>query len=225
MTKSLTLNHCPSTLNLLPKIPWGGAVVARGAWHGLQFAKGDVFPDLAIRGAHGIVADAGKLACADVVVRLEVFVQGIGELGCGEGLAHLALYAELDIGKAIEQVLVGAETDSADAHVLARRCCGAGVAAELHGECAQAVELYAVPMAEGFGNLLAQGIPHELHIGVSGCGGVVDVDGHPLDVYFLWVGYGDGDALGVGILAAKELAAVKLAGDHGSVGSACVHVL
>ena len=35
--------------------------------HGLQFAEGDVFPDLAIRGAHGVVAYAGKLAGADVV--------------------------------------------------------------------------------------------------------------------------------------------------------------
>ena len=171
------------------------------------------------------MADAGKLAGADVVVGLEVFVQGIGQLGRGKRLAHLALYAELDVGKAVEQVLVGAEADGADAHVLARRCCGAGVAAELHGERAQAVELYAVAMAEGFGNLLAQGIPHELHVGVGGCGGVVDVDGHPLDVYFLWIGYRDGDALSVGVLAAKELAAVELAGYHGSVGSACVHVL
>ena len=171
------------------------------------------------------MTDAGKLAGADVVVGLEVLVQGIGELGGGEGLAHLAVDAELDIGKAVEQVLVGTEADGADAYVLARGSCRAGVAAELHGERAQPVEVYAVAVDEGIGNLLAQGIPHELHIGVGGCGGVIDVDGHTLDVYPLWVGNGDGDTLGVGVLAAKELAAVELASDYGCVAGAGVYVL
>ena len=57
-----------------PEVARGGAEVAVGAGYGLQLAQVDILLELAVRGAHGIVADAGKLAHRDVGMRLEVFV-------------------------------------------------------------------------------------------------------------------------------------------------------
>lgn len=103
-----------------PEVTWGGAEAALDAGHALHLAMGHIVVELGIRGARGIVADAGKLAHADVVVCLEVLVERIGQLGGCEGLAHLALHLKLYICKAVEQVFVGAEADAADAHILAR---------------------------------------------------------------------------------------------------------
>ena len=97
-----------------------GAEAAADAGYALHLSIGHIFAQLLVCGARGIVADAGKLAHADVVVCLEVFVECIGQLGSCEGLAHLALHLKLYICKAVEQVFVGAEADAADAYVLAR---------------------------------------------------------------------------------------------------------
>ena len=74
-----------------PEVTWGGAEAALDAGHALYLAMDHIVVELGIRGARGIVADAGKLAHADVVVRLEVLVECIGQLGGCEGLAPLAL--------------------------------------------------------------------------------------------------------------------------------------
>ena len=166
-----------------------GAEAAADAGYALHLSIGHIFAQLLVCGARGIVADAGKLADADVVVCLEILIERIGQLGRCERLLHLAFDLELDISQAVEQVLVGAEADAADLYILACGRCGTGMVAQLHRERAQSVELHAVSLAQGIGDGHAQSIPHKLHIGDGGRGGVVDVDGHLLDVYLLWKGY------------------------------------
>ena len=85
-----------------------GAEAAADAGDSLHLSIGHIFAQLLVCGARGIVADAGKLANADVVVCLEVLVERIGQLGRCERLLHLAFDLELDIGQAVEQVLAGA---------------------------------------------------------------------------------------------------------------------
>ena len=75
-----------------------GAEATLDAGHGLHLAMGYIVGQLLIRGADGIVTDAGKLADADVVVRLEVLIQCIGQFGRCEGLAHLSLHLKLHVG-------------------------------------------------------------------------------------------------------------------------------
>ena len=185
-TKCTKLGKC---LFLSSEVALGRSEAAVNTRHALHLAVRHIVVELLVRSAGGIVADAGKLADADIVVRLEVLVQRIGQLGCRQRLAHLALDLELHIGQAVEQVLVGAETDTTDTYVLARRRCGSRMVAQFHGERAQAVELYAVAVAQGIDNLCAQHVPHELHIRRSGRGGIVGADGHLLNVNFLREGY------------------------------------
>ena len=105
---------------LPPEIAWRRTVAALDAGHGLHLAMSHIVGQFLVRGAHSIVADVGKLADVDVVVCREVFAQGIGQFVCRKRLAHLVLHLELHIGKAVQQVLVGAEADAADAYILAR---------------------------------------------------------------------------------------------------------
>ena len=96
-----------------------GAEAAADAGYALHLSIGHIFAQLLVCGARGIVADAGKLANADVVVCLEVLIERIGQLRRCERLLHLAFDLELDIGQTVEQVLVGAEADAADLYILA----------------------------------------------------------------------------------------------------------
>ena len=59
---------------LPPKVSLRRAEAAVDTRHALHLAVRHIVVELLVRGAGGIVADAGKLADADVVVRLEVFV-------------------------------------------------------------------------------------------------------------------------------------------------------
>ena len=95
----------------------------------LHLATINILLELAVRGADSIVTDAGKLADTDVIVRLEVFVQRIGQFGRGKWLTHLTLHTELHIGEAVEQMFVGTEAYTTDTHILT--CRGRG----LHNLC------------------------------------------------------------------------------------------
>ena len=221
-TKCTKFGKC---LFLSSEVALGRSEAAVNTRYALHLAMSHIVVELLIRGAGGIVADAGKLADADVVVRLEVFVQRIGQFGGRQRLAHLALYLKLYIGQAVEQVLVGTEADSADLYVLARRRCRAGVAAQLHGERAKPIELYTVAVAQGIGDDSAQCIPHELYIGGRGGGGVADVVSHLLNVDLLRVGNGYGYTLYVGFCATNEAAASQFAVYHRGVAPVMMHML
>ena len=221
-TKCTKLGEC---LFLSPEVALGRAEAAVDTRHALHLAVRHIVVELLVRGAGGIVADAGKLADADVVVRLEVLVQRIGQLGCRQRLTHLALDLELHIGQAVEQVLVGTEADATDLHILARRRRRAGVAAQLHGERAQSVELHTVAVAQGIGDDSAQCIPHELYIGGRGGGGVADVVSHLLNVDLLRVGNGYGHTLYVGFRTTNEAAASQFAVYHRGVAPVMMHML
>ena len=210
---------------LPPEVSLGGAVAAADARHTLHLAVHYIVVELLVRGAGGVVADAGKLADADVIVRLEVFVQRIGQFGGRQRLAHLALYLKLYIGQAVEQVFVGTEADAANLYVLARGRRRAGVAAQLHGERAKPVELHTVAVAQSIGDDSAQCIPHELYIGGRGGGGVADVVSHLFDVDLLRVGNGYGHTLYVDFRATNEVAASLFAVYHRGVAPVMMHML
>ena len=111
---------------------------------------GDIVGQLLVRGADSIVADAGILADAGVVMSLEVLVQRIGDDG-------------------------------------------------------------------------AQGIPHELHVGGRGRGGMADVGGHLLDVDFWGEGYRHSRAPGGLAIGARYLvAAGEVAAHYGVITVAMV---
>jgi hypothetical protein len=73
------------------------------------------------------------------------------------------------------------------------------MAAQLHRERAKSVELYTVTMTQRLGNLCAQGIPHEFHVGGCGRGGIIDIKRHLLNVYFLWESYSYSRAPTIGL--------------------------
>ena len=95
-----------------PEVPRCRTEATLDTGHTLHLTMRYIVVELGIRGARSIVANAGKLTYADVFVCLEVLVECIGQLGYSERFAYLALDLELHIGKAVEQVFVGAEADT-----------------------------------------------------------------------------------------------------------------
>ena len=104
MNKNVELRYSHDSADSLlsSEVARCGAVATLDARHGLHLTMHHIVGQLLIRGAHGIVADVGKLADVDVVVCREVLAQGIGQFVCRKGLAYLVLHLELHIGKTVQ---------------------------------------------------------------------------------------------------------------------------